>query len=103
MVAQRAVTTAGTPEKVKESPEYVKNKVIAVMFRANRDNAGNIYVTDNENRASASTVSLILAAGETMVLDVSKFFDGYINLAELWIDAANSGDGLSYIAFEVVK
>lgn len=99
---QRAVTAAGTPEKIKETPEFHKYKVISILIRANTGNAGNIFIVNTEDRASASTVGYILAAGETFILDVHDFLDGYLSLAEIWIDAGTSGDGISYAAFEVV-
>ena len=102
LTAQRAVTAAGTAERLKETPEFHKNLVIAIRIRAKTGNAGDIYITSTDQRASASTVGDILAPGEVYVLDVHDFYDGYLDLAEIWIDAATSGDGISYTAFEVI-
>jgi len=102
LTAQRAVTAAGTPEKIKEASEFHKNKVIAIRIRAKVSNAGDIYITSTDQRASASSAGDILAPGEVHPIDVHDFVDGYLDLAEIWIDAANSGDGISYMAIEVI-
>lgn len=101
--AQRAVTAAGTPERIKEGPEQSDSKVIAIHITANLDNAGAVYLTDNTNRGSASTVSKILNPGDNVDIDVSSIFDAWIDLSELWIDAANSGDAINYIAIRVIR
>ncbi len=101
LTAQRAVSTAGTPEKVKEAPEANKNKVVAIRIRALAGNTGNIYITSTDQRATAATTGDILAPGEVYVLDVHDIPGAYINLAELWLDAGTSGDGVSYTAIEV--
>ena len=102
ITAQRAVTAAGTPEKLKEAPEWEHSKMISVKIRAKTGNAGDIYITNETDRASASTVGEVLAAGEFIVLDVHDFPDAYLNLSKIWIDAATSGDGISLTAFEVL-
>ena len=99
--AQRAVTTATTPEKLKETPEHQENKFIALTIRANTGNAGNVTVT-MENQNASATFGYILAPGETMPIDVSTILDAYIDISEIWIDAANNGDGVSYYGFEVI-
>lgn len=101
--AQRAVTAAGTPERIKEGPEQSDSKVIAIHITTNLGNAGAVYVTDNTNRASASTVSKVLNPGDVLDIDVSSILDAWIDLSELWIDAANSGDGINYIAVRVIR
>lgn len=102
LTAQRAVTAAGSPEKLKEAPEYTQNRVIAIRIRALAGNAGDIYITNEDQRATAATTGDILAPGEVYVLDVSQFADAWLDLAKIWIDAANNGDGVSYTAFEVI-
>ena len=102
LTAQRVVTAAGTPEKLKEDPEFQQNKVIAIRIRAKTGNAGDIYITYDEQRANASTVGDIIAPGEVYPLDVHDFYDGFLDLSKIWIDAANNGDGISYTAFEVI-
>ncbi len=102
LTAVRAVTAAGTPEKVKEAPEQEFNKVLSVTIRSTGGNAGDVYVTNEEQRGAAATQDYILAPGETITLDVHDILGSFIDLSKLWIDAANSGDSISYIAFEVV-
>lgn len=105
ITAQRVVTTAGTPEKIKEAPEYVNSQVIAVEFRAHTTNTGNIFITyeaPSGDPANASTVGRILAAGEVFPIDMHDFKDMYIDLSKIWFDAAVSGEGLSYAAVKVI-
>ena len=102
LTAQRAVTAAGTAEKIKETPEPFQSKVISVTVRANTGNAGNIYVRNGDDVSSCSTTSYILSAGEVLTLDVHDIYDAYLNLSKIWIDADTSGDGISYVAFEVI-
>lgn len=103
LTAQRVVTTAGTQEQIKETPENVDEKVISIVIRAHATNTGNIYVANQANRANASTVGYILAAGETLLLDVHDFLDAWLNLARIWIDSDVDGEGISYTAFRVVS
>ena len=102
LTAQRAVTAAATPEKIKEAPEWQESKVISITIRANTGNAGVIYLSGIALTASAA-FGYILSAGETITLDVSKFFDAHIDLSKVWIDASVNGDGISYVAFEVLQ
>ena len=99
--AQRVVTAAGTPEKIKEAPEFQQVKVISIMIRAHTGNAGVIYVAYETMLASAA-FGYILAAGEVAILDVHDIYDGYIDLSKVWIDSSVNGDGISYTAFEVI-
>lgn len=103
LTAQRVVTAAGTPEKIKEAPEFVDNQVIAVEIVAEHDNVGVIYLVNEANRANASTVGRIIPPGVSVWLDVHDFYDGFLDLSKIWIDAANSGDGISYTAFKVIR
>ena len=97
---QRVVTAAGTPEKIKEAPEWQKNKVISIIIRAHTGNAGFIYV--HETQAASAAIGYILSAGEVAILDVHDIYDGYIDLSKVWIDSSVDGDGISYVAFEVI-
>lgn len=100
---QRAVTAAGTPEQIQETGGGVDTKVIAIRVRAKTGNAGDVYVTYEDLRASASTDGDILAPGEVWTLDVSQLgFDAYVDLSRVWIDAANNGDAVSYTAVRVI-
>lgn len=97
---QRAVTAAGTPEQVYEGPPL---EVPVVNIRAKTGNAGDIYITNNTLRASASTEGDILAPGESIKYSAKELgIDCFLDLSEFWIDAANSGDGISYSAFKEV-
>ena len=102
ITAQRAVTAAGTPEKLKEAPEFQQAQVISIKIRAKTGNAGDVYIGAWTERATLSTAGDILAPGEVSILDVHDIYDGYIDLSQIGIDAANSGDGISYVAFEVI-
>lgn len=98
---RRAVSAAGTPERIIEQAHSVPAMVISI--RANTDNAGNIYIGNNSvNALDATGVSGILSPGETLYLDVSHFADAHIDLNEIWIDADNNGEGISYVAFLAV-
>ena len=98
---QRLVTAAGTPEKVKEAPEWQQSKIISVTFRAHTANAGYVYLGFS-NGITFATDGFLLSPGETITLDVHDFRDAFIDLSKIYIDAANNGDGVSYIAFEVL-
>lgn len=97
---QRAVTAAGTPEQIYEGPPL---EVVVVNIRAKQGNAGDIYITNNTLRASASTEGDILAPGESIQYKVKELgIDCFLDLSDIWIDAANSGDAISYSAFKEV-
>ena len=97
--AQRAVTAAGTPEKIKEAPEQTDNKAVSVAIRALETNVGNVYLAFDENRASASTVGYILAPGEVINLNVIDLgFDAFIDLSHVWIDADTSANAICILA-----
>lgn len=102
ITGQRAVTAAGTPEKIKEAFEQERNKVIAIRIRAKTGNAGDVYITNGNQRAAASTAGEILAPGELWTFDIHDFLDAYLDLSRVWIDAANNGDAVSYTAVEVL-
>lgn len=101
ITAQRVVTTAATPEKIKEAPEDREAKVISITIRAHTGNGGIILISYGNPSASAA-FGYILAAGEVLTLDVHDIYDGYLDLSKIWIDTDTDGDGISYIAFEVV-
>ena len=103
VTGQRAVTAAGTAEKIKEAPEWQQAHVIAIRIRAATGNAGNIFIRNGEDVSACSTTGDIIAPGEVYVLDVSKWFDAYLDLSKIWIDAAVNGDSISYTAFEVIR
>jgi hypothetical protein len=97
---QRAVTLAGTPEQIYEG---IPLEVVVINIRAEADNTGNIYITTNTNRDSASSEGDILQPGENIEYDVRELgFDAFLDLSQIWIDADTSGDGVSYSAFKRV-
>ena len=97
---QRAVTAAGTPERIVEGQS--KNRVMSVTITALNGNAGNIYVTGPSQVTAITTQGVVLAAGVPLVLDVHDFLDGYIDLNEIWIDADNNGEGVEFVGFEAI-
>lgn len=97
---QRAVTAAGTPEQIYEGAPL---EVVIINIRAKKGNAGDIYIAMEKDRANASTEGDILAPGESIEYNVRELgIDCFLDLAEIWIDAANSGDAISFSAFKVV-
>ena len=98
VTGQRVVTAAGTPEALIETPANVKEaRVKLVIIRAHTGNGGDIYV--GANNSVASTTGYILTAGETVELDVSdEEYDVRLDLTQIWIDADNNGEGVSYLA-----
>lgn len=98
---RRLVTTAGTPEHLEPTNQDFYT-VKAITIRANATNVGNLYIGDS-NRVSATDYSYILAPGETVSLSVmenDKFGDRYLKLGQLWIDADNDNNALSFIALQ---
>lgn len=102
LTAQRAVTAAGTPEKIKEAPETFQAKVISITIRANTTNAGNIYLRNGDDLSAVATTCYILTAGEVITIDLNQIYDAWLDLSHIYIDASVNGDGISYIAFEVI-
>jgi hypothetical protein len=62
--------------------------VKSVTIKAKFGNSGNIYVGGNP---VTSSTGLILQPGEAVSLDIA-------NLATVFIDSDNNGEGVSYIA-----
>lgn len=81
---QTTVSSAGTAVAVGGG------QISNVLVRANADNAGNVYLGIS---SVYSTTGLILAPGEYVSLDIN-------DLADLYVDAANNGDGVSYITLK---
>lgn len=98
---QRAVTAAGTPEQIYEGPPL---EVVVINIYAKETNAGLIYMGTNTNRASLSTEGDQLPPGKSIKYDVRELgIDAFLDLSQIWIDAANSGDAITYSAFKVVN
>ena len=99
----RAVTAAGTPERINEEANKLRSQVISIVIRANTGNAGLIYVGFDPASATAGAAAYALSPGETSPpIDVSQFADAYVDLQNVWLDAETSGDGVSFIAIEVI-
>lgn len=84
-----------------EATKTQEARVKSVSIRAKTGNAGDIYITNSEDKGSASTVGDILAPGESIDYEVTieEWIAGKaINLTQIWIDAANSGDEISFSA-----
>lgn len=97
---QRVVTAAGTPEQIYEG---IPLEVVEINIYAKSTNAGNIYITTNTNRASASTEGDVLPPGKSIQYNVRELgIDAFLDLAQIWIDADTSGDAVTYSAFKVV-
>lgn len=79
---QTTVTTAGTRVALAAS-----TIVISVVITANQGNTGNIFV-GNSNVTSAN--GYILTPGASVTFD-------FENLADIFIDAATSGDVVSFL------
>jgi hypothetical protein len=94
--AQKTVTAAGTREPL-ATGQNEDVHVRAVTIRARRENTDDIYVGDS---TVTNTVSYVLAAGETINLEVSaeEWKNGvFLNLNHIYLDAAVAGEGVCYI------
>jgi len=80
---QKTVTTAGTAEALASSQELVSG----VRIKALSGNAGNIYVGDS---SVDSSNGFVLGAGEEIFVEID-------DLAKVYIDADNNGEGVSYL------
>tara|TARA_Y100000310_G_scaffold181482_1_gene181436 strand:+ start:845 stop:1183 length:339 start_codon:yes stop_codon:yes gene_type:complete len=83
---QNTVAAAGTAEALAGS-----TSILGVTIKALRTNTGNIYVGDS---SVDSTNGFVLRRG-------SSVFLAFDNLADIYIDADTSGEGVSYIAVEI--
>ena len=85
------VTTAGTAvvlgSQVIEGP---------LAIRAIAGNAGVVYIGNDSADDVAATNGFELSAGDTIVLSYVK------NLADIYVDAANSDEYVTWLALEVV-
>lgn len=82
------VTSAGTPEAL---GSYPVPDGVTVVVRAKAGNAGSIYIGGNSDGALAANSSYFeLSGGQSVTLAVQ-------NLSGVWLDAANSGDGVQVI------
>ena len=86
---RKIVTTAGTPV-VLTSTSYPGDGV-TVAITAEEDNGGDIVVGGSAtiDETPATRTGVLLIAGATAVLDC--------NPAEVWLDAATNGDGVTFL------
>lgn len=83
------IPSAGTRVQISNTAQRVKS----ILFHAQADNTGNIYVGDSSVSATAS--SMELQPGEAVRV---KFGDGSVALSVFWVDAATSGDDVDGLA-----
>lgn len=80
---QQTVESAGTPVQLIAT----STPILSVTIKALDDNAGNIYVG---GASVSATTGYVLGAGDAVSLDVD-------DLSDVYIDAANDDDGVSFI------
>lgn len=80
---QKTVASAGTAEALAASTQVESG----IRIKALSDNAGDVYVGD---AAVDSSSGFPLSVGEEVFIEVD-------DLAKIYIDAANNGDGVAYI------
>ncbi len=80
---QKTVTAAGTAETLAASQALVTG----VYIKALAANTGNIYVGNSD---VAAATGFVLAAGDLVFIEID-------NLATVYIDAAEDGEGVSYL------
>lgn len=83
---RKTVTVAGTPVQLVSS----ETPCAAVIVQALRTNAGHIAVGGaNVKLTAGSEAGISITAGQPLTLDVN-------DARRVWIDADNSGEGVSY-------
>ena len=88
----KTVTTAGTRLQVSTTQQYAR----FLCIQANTGNGGNIFLGDSTVSSTVFGVKLI--AGATFVIG-NDGYDAKIDLAQLYCDTSNSGDGYSVLYF----
>lgn len=90
-LAQGTVAASGT--EVRASSTSV-DKVVKIYISCPATNTGSIYVGDS---SVSTTRGIEVPKGTTLVLCEDN--GGYIDLQEIWVDAASSGDkfNVSYL------
>lgn len=84
LTGQVTVSTAGTRVQISSTSA----PILSVTIRTDVGNAGNVFVGGSN---VSSTTGYIMGPGETVSLDID-------DLTDLYIDAANDDDSVSYIA-----
>lgn len=87
-VGEKDVASAGTAEKIgDQSVEDTQS----VVIRAKSANAGEVYIAPSQTGAQTSGSRFPLAAGASIELESIE------NLNQVWLDAANTNDGVEYL------
>lgn len=89
---EKTVTAAGTREPLKTG-QRSEVAVLSVTIKALSTNTGKIYIGGD---AVASTNGFDLDPRDSLDLSTDRL-DKAINLADIWIDAAVSGEGVRII------
>jgi len=89
-VITKTVSTPGTAVPLASSETYAK-RVVIQAGRSDDVNAGKVYLGDSSVDKD-SNKCLEMSPGDVFCLPMGK--DDEINLAHLYIDADNSGDGV---------
>lgn len=87
LTGEKTVAAAGTAEKLVAASQRVK----AVTMTAKTGNIGQVYVGGSD---VASTTNDGLDAGETLSIEAV----GWMDLANLYIDADTNGEGVDFYA-----
>jgi len=93
--AQKTVTAAGTAEPLAIGhPDEMRTQLL--IIKALTTNAGKIYVS---NGTVSSTTGLDLDPGDVVTYEIEpeEWVNGVtINMAKIWIDSDNNGEGVVY-------
>lgn len=95
-VISKTVTTAGTAEALASSVTYAK-RVTIQAGKAGGANTGDIYLGDS-TVDKTSNRCLAMATGDVYNPPIDS--GDRIDLADIYIDAANSGDGVKILYWD---
>ena len=86
----KTVTAAGTRERLTD----LNINVPSIMFQAEVDNGGQVYIGDNQ--VSSTSTGVELDAGDSFVLSAVElgWASGEVSLRDIWIDVGTSSDGV---------
>lgn len=90
---RKAVTAAGTPEKIVATNTYVESVEFFARKANGTANTGNIYIGTSSSAASNMRV---LTAGESWSIVATK--EKKINLFDFYVDSATNDDAVVYTA-----
>lgn len=93
MSGQETVDAAGTAQTIVTS----STKCTEVHIKALTTNAGVVYVGNDGTDDVSSTTGLELAAGDSTI---KRDKEGRLDLMDIWVDAANNDDGVSWLIVE---